>query len=207
MSTRFPSMRLWRAALASAAVLTAGPAAAGNISSEYTKLVAERDCSVVSAAGEEGGDWANLVCNGYRGFPVMIAYSDLRESLHYGFPPAGDLAPRWESFGGFNSTGDTIEWRIETDDDGPLPFATIHRWTISRGDGDGEVQVLVVEKVALPGGEGCVVGYVVATGNGSANEQAREVADGFARDFACFVDPPEIRKGSVELPQTYVAQQ
>lgn len=201
------TLRFWQMACVSAAVLAADPAAAGDISSEYTKLVTERDCSVISSAGEEGGDWANLACNGYRGFPVMIAYSDLRESVHYGFPPGGDLAPRWESFGSFNSTGDTIEWRIEAGDNGSLPFATIHRWTISGGDGDDEVQVLVVEKVAIPGGEGCVVGYVVATGNGSANEQARQVADGFARDFACFVDPPEIRQGSVDLPQTYVAQQ
>ena len=162
-------------------------ASAGEIRSEYTKLDTDRDCSVFSSAAEGDGDWANLTCNGYRGYPVIIYYSDLRESLHYGFPPDGDLAPRWESFGGFNSTSDTIEWRIEDGDRGPKPFATIHRWTVSDINGDGEIQVLVVEKVAQPGGDGCVVGYVVATGNKGANEQAREIADEFAPILHAFM--------------------
>lgn len=180
---------------------------AGEISSEYTKLDTARDCTVFAAASEGDGDWANLTCNGFRGFPVLIYYGDLRESLHYGFPPSGDLAPRWESFGGFNSTGDTIEWRLEDSDNGPKPFATIHRWTVSDINSDGEIQVLVVEKVASLGHDGCVVGYVVATGNANANEQAREVADQYARDFGCQVDEPVVRQGSVELPPTNVAQQ
>ena len=180
---------------------------AGEISSEYTKLDTGKDCSVFAAAGEDDGDWANLTCNGFRGYPVLIYYGDLRESLHYGFPPGGDLAPRWESFGGFNSTSGTIEWRVEGSDNGPEPFATIHRWTVSDINSDGEIQVLVVEKVAAPGRDGCVVGYVVATGNKNANQQARDVADDFAGDFACFVDEPVIRQGNVDLPPTMVADQ
>ncbi len=180
---------------------------AGEIGSQYTKLNTDTDCSVFSAAGEGDGDWANLTCNGFRGYPVLIYYSDLRESLHYGFPPSGDLAPRWESFGGFNSTSGTIEWRIETGDNGPVPFATIHRWTVSDTNGGGEVDVLVIEKVARMGLDGCVVGYVVATGNNDANIKAREVADGAVRSFTCTLDTPVIDQGNVELPGLYVAQQ
>ncbi|MEX0343465.1 MAG: hypothetical protein AB3N20_00980 [Rhizobiaceae bacterium] len=183
------------------------PLRAGEISSEYTKLNTETDCTVFSSASEGDGDWANLTCNGYRGYPILIYYSDLRESLHYGFPPSGDLAPKWESFGGFNSTSGTIEWRIETDESGPRPFATIHRWTVSDVNGDGEIQVLVVEKVAGPGGDGCVVGYVVATGNGNANQAARDVADDYARDFSCGFDETVVHEGSVALPPVFVSEQ
>ncbi len=183
------------------------PVSAGEISSEYTKLYPEKDCTVFAAAGEGDGDWANLTCNGFRGYPVLIYYGDLRESLHYGFPPGGDLAPRWESFGGFNSTSGTIEWRVKGSENGPKPFAAIHRWTVSDINSDGEIQVLVVEKVAGPGGDGCVVGYVVATGNKNANEQAREVADELAGNFACFVDEPLVRQGSVDLPPPVIAEQ
>lgn len=187
--------------------LSTATVSAGEIGSEYTKLDTARDCTVFASAAEGDGDWANLTCNGFRGFPVLIYYGDLRESLHYGFPPSGDLAPRWESFGGFNSTSGTIEWRVEGDDNGPIPFAAIHRWTVSDINSDGEIQVLVVEKVAMPGFDGCVVGYVVATGNANANEQAREVADQYSRDFACQVDEPVVRQGNVDLPPINVAQQ
>lgn len=183
------------------------PLSAGEISSEYTKLNTETDCTVFSTAAEGDGDWANLTCNGYRGYPILIYYSDLRESLHYGFPPPGDLAPKWESFGGFNSTSDTIEWRIETGESGPRPFATIHRWMVSDVSGDGEIQVLVVEKVAGPGGDGCVVGYVVATGNSNANQAARDVADEYARDFSCSLDEQVVHEGSVTLPPVFVSEQ
>lgn len=201
-------MKSWHLQLAALAspILISVSSHAGEVSSEYTKLNTETDCTVFSSAGQGDGDWANLTCNGYRGYPVLIYYSDLRESLHYGFPPPGDLAPRWESFGGFNSTSDTIEWRIETGESGPVPFATIHRWKVSDVNGDGEIQVLVVERVAGPGGNGCVVGYVVATGNKDANVQARQVADNVARSFTCALDEPEVHQGNTDLPPVYVVQ-
>ena len=61
---------------------------------------------------DEGGDFVRFTCPGWRGYPVILSAGDLRESVFYGFPPAGDLP--WESFGPFNGTGNTIEWRIET---------------------------------------------------------------------------------------------
>ena len=103
--------------------LIAAPVSAGEISSAYTDLDTARDCVTFSAAAEGEGDWADMVCSGYRGYPVLIYYDDARESLFYGFPPGGDLAPAWESFSAFNSSGPTIEWRIDTDGDLSVPHA------------------------------------------------------------------------------------
>ncbi len=176
-------------------------AGAQEVVSAYTDLEADQHCSVFAAAEEGDGDWADMVCSGYRGYPVVIHYADLRESIFYGFPPDGDLAPAWESFDGFNSAGPRIEWRIERDGARETPFATIHRWFVSEpDDSEAKTEVLVVEKVGqIHGREGCVVGYVVATGNVDANEKARRIADTQARDFACG-DQPVIDAGSVPVP-------
>ena len=167
--------------------------------SVYTKIDTQNGCTVIDRpAEEEGGDWAKMLCPGYRDYPVHLSYGDLRDSLFYGFAPGG-VADSWESFGGFNSVSDTIEWRVERG----VPFATIHRWTVSTGDAGKPVQVLVVEKVGQPGErEGCVVGYVVATGNSGHNRQARDLADRHARGFACWRDEPIVRAGTVALPST-----
>ena len=179
----------------------AAPAGAQQIVSEYTDLDAREHCSTFSAAEEDEGDWGNMVCSGYSGYPVVIYYGDLRQSIFYGFPPDGDLAPAWESFGGFNYAGPKIEWRIERNGEIETPFATIHRWFVSGPDGEAKTEVLVVEKVGqIHGREGCAVGYVVATGNPNANETARRIADGQARGFSC-CDEPVIDVGSVPLPE------
>ncbi len=166
-------------------------AAAGEISSAYTDIDAEKDCTTFASAAEGEGDWANLVCSGYRGYPVLIYSGDLRESVFYGFPPDGDLAPAWESFSAFNSTGARIEWRIDTDNGRSVPFAAIHRWFVSADpeNPDKQIEVLVVEKVGqMHERDGCAVGVVLATGNPEANEAARELADERARNFTCGVD-------------------
>ena len=189
-----------RVLLAALLVLAAAKAGAQEIASAYTDLDAERDCSVFAAAGEDDGDWANMICPGYRGYPVVIYYSDLRESIFYGFPPDGDLAPAWESFGAFNAAGPRIEWRIEKEGGRETPFATIHRWFVSKPEGEGNIEVLVVEKVGqIHGREGCAVGYVVATGNPDANDRARRIADEQARGFTCG-DAPVVEAGSVPAP-------
>jgi len=168
------------------------PVLADTVFSTYSDLDPESDCTVFAAAAEGDGEWANLVCNGYRGYPVFLYSADLRESAFYGFTPGGDLAPTWESFTAFNSVGPKIEWRLETVNELPTPFATIHRRTVS-GDGDpgGTIEVLVVSKVGqVYSREGCVVGLVLASGHPEANETARAVADERARDFACGSDKP-----------------
>ena len=183
--------------------LGAMPAAADGIVSAYTKIDADTTCTTFAAASaDDGGDWANMVCDGYRGYPVFLYYGDARESLFYGFAPGGDLAPAWESFDAFNSTGPTVEWRIETAGEHQIPFATIHRWFVSDPEGgDEQIEVLVVAKVGQPAErEGCAVGYVVATGNDNANEKARHIADNVVRDFVCDADQPTIEQGNVPVP-------
>jgi hypothetical protein len=158
---------------------------AEEIKSVYTDLDVARDCTIFSV-NEEGGDFANLACNGYGGYPVLVFSADLRESIFYGFPKGGD-EPVWESFAAFNSAGPRIEWRIATNGERTIPFATIHRWSVSDPqDPDKQVEVLVVEKVGQIGEQdGCAVGLVLATGNPKANETARKIADEQARGFAC----------------------
>jgi hypothetical protein len=188
--------------LALCAGLASSAALAQEITSAYSQLDPDADCSVFASSGGAEGDWANMTCAGYRGYPVIIYYSDARESVFYGFPPDGDLAPTWESFQAFNRTGPTIEWRIERDGSRETPFATIHRWFVSDIDfPDEEVEVLVVQKVGqIHGRQGCVVGYVAATGNPGANEAARRIADTQARDFVCGADQPAVVSGSVPVP-------
>lgn len=175
---------------------------ASTATSEYTQLDTETDCVVVASSGDGEGDWADLVCPGYKGYPVLLFYSDLRESLFYGFPPEFDRAPDFMSFAGFNRAGPTIEWRMAPRGGSSVPFATIHRWFVADPEFPGEdTEVLVVRKVGqLDHRHGCVVGFVVASGNANANEQARRVADDQARDFACGADQPAVLSGSVPLP-------
>ncbi len=180
-----------------------GLAHSAEIESAYTEFDIEKDCAQFSGPpADEPADWANFVCPGWRGYPVLVYYGDLRESLFYGFPPAGDIAPEWESFSAFNKTGPTIEWRILKDEIRQVPLTTIHRWFVSQGeDGDKDIEVLVVEKVGqITEREGCVLGYVVATGNENANEKARRIADEQVFDFACGADQPVIDAGTVPLP-------
>ncbi|MEO5756503.1 MAG: hypothetical protein ABIQ51_06570 [Mesorhizobium sp.] len=163
---------------------------AGAISSAYTDLDSKKDCVTYAQAADGEGDWAELACSGYRGYPVLIAYDDARESLFYGFPPGGDMTSAWESFSAFNSSGAKIEWRIETTGDKAVPFAVIHRLTVSNPEDEKKsTDVLLVAKVAqMDAREGCTVGLVLATGNPSANDQARKLADEKARSFACGKD-------------------
>jgi hypothetical protein len=165
-----------------------GPAAGAEIASAYTDLDPGRDCAVVAAAGPDDGDWQDLVCSGWRGFPVLLSTADLRSSVFYGFPPAGDRP--FQTFAGFNGVGPRIEWRIEPDRDHSPPFAAIHRWTVDDADGR-RTEVLVVSRVAqLEDRQGCVVGLVTATGHHDAAEAARKLADERVRGFRCGTDEP-----------------
>lgn len=178
------------------------PARAEEIASAYSDLDLDTTCTRFAAAPEGEGDWANFACAGFKGHPVLVFTGDLRQSVIYGFPPSGDLAPAWESFSGFNSTGPRIEWRVSRTGDVEIPFATIHRWFVSDPDDEEDkIEVLVVEKVAHPGtADGCAVGYVVASGNPDANENARTIADQTARDFECGADQPTLIPGAVPVP-------
>ncbi|TPL70810.1 hypothetical protein [Mesorhizobium sp. B2-3-15] len=165
-------------------------AQAGDISSTYTDLDWKKDCVTYAQAEQGDGDWADLACSGYRGYPVLVGYDDARESLFYGFPPGGDMTSVWESFSALNSSGAKVEWRVETNGDKAVPFAVIHRRSISNGEDETKkTEVLLVAKVAqMDARDGCTVGLVLATGNPAANDQARKIADEKAKGFACGKD-------------------
>ena len=57
---------------AAALFAACGSLAAAEISSVYTDLDLEKGCSTFSL-NEEGGEFANLACNGWGGYPVLIA--------------------------------------------------------------------------------------------------------------------------------------
>lgn len=165
-------------------------ASAGEVSSAYTDLVAGKDCLTYAEAGENDGDWAEIACTGYLGYPVLLSYGDARESVFFGFPPE-DMTATWESFSGFNSSSTKVEWRVEKTGNVSTPFAAILRRSVSISGEDAEkqVDVLLVAKVAqMEGREGCAVALVAASGNPNANEEARKIADEKARSFACGKD-------------------
>jgi hypothetical protein len=178
------------------------PAFADGISSVYTDLDIAKDCAAVAVAAEGDGQWANFACSGYRGYPVLVYDDDARQSAFYGFPPTDGKALAWESFAAFNSVGPNIEWRIETKGDVAIPFAAIHRRLVSDPeDPEKKIEVLVVSRVAqLDDGKSCAVGLVVASGNPTANDMARRIADEQARDFACGADERVQVSGEVALP-------
>lgn len=176
--------------LAAAAILTAPHAFAAEIDSVYTDL-ADTNCITIAKAPEsDGGDWANKVCTGYAGYPVLLDYGDARDSVFYGFPPTAENGRVWESFDAFNSVSEKVEWRVRKDGDVIVPFASIQRWSVaSPEDDEKDIEVLVIERVGQPAdGQGCTVGLVVATGNPQANETARRIADEQASYFACGAD-------------------
>ena len=110
---------------------------------------------------------------------LTLAEGDLRSSVSFG-TQGGDHCARGQSFGGFNSVGNTIEWRLK---DGK-PIATILRWSVSYDPEDSVKQKewLVVTK--LEADNSCHLGYVEGA-YPNANAVAQKLADGFAESFSC----------------------
>ncbi len=177
------------------AALLAGPAAAQDVQSVYTKIDFDKTCVWTANGGDEDvatGGWAK--CEGLPGYPVYLAESDLRQFVSFG--PVADPEAFSDGFGEFNHINHVVEWRLK---DGK-PYATILRWFVDTYDEaqDKEVegQVLVISTVAQPdapeaGRISCHVGYVDALANKNANALAREVADTMAEGFVCGDQRPE----------------
>jgi len=152
--------------------------------SVYTDLDLDR-CQTI--ASDDMG--ASMKCKGYRDYPIYFAEGDLRQSMLYGPVRAELIEGAFESFAPFNHVNTKVEWRL---DGSGRPVAAILRWFLENvGDTgmptkEAEGHVLVIARVAQPDdGLRYVVGYVDALSNPKANELARQVADGDARDFAC----------------------
>jgi hypothetical protein len=168
--------------------LAHAPANAQTIGSFYTST-APKDCRVTSAGNGVDGSTIR-VCPGKAGLRVVISEDDLRESVSVGRTrAAADKEPAAEaSFGPFNSTTNTVEWRAANG----KPFAIIQRWHIADNNDEGKdgrpiaKPLLVVTR--LPPGAVCHVAYIDVKANPDANELARKAADESAASFKCGTD-------------------
>jgi hypothetical protein len=165
---------------------------AETIGSSYTST-APKDCHVRSA-GNGVDDSTIRVCPGKAGLVVLISEDDLRESVSVGRNKLGaskEPAAR-TSFGPFNSTTNTVEWRAANG----RPYAIIQRWHIAdNADQDKSGRPIAKPMLAvtrLAPGPVCHVAYVDVQANPDANELARKAADDFARDFKCGTDEVKI---------------
>jgi hypothetical protein len=185
-------MRLTSLLLAAAFAASAGTVAAAN-ESAYSERNLDA-CKTLSEE-EEGGS-ISLQCGGYKDLAVTFKEGDLRQSQAYGPISKAYLDEAFESFGPFNHTNATIEWRLGADG---APFATIVRWFVSDPETTSETdtrydQILVVSTVATTDNPtSCVVGYVDALQNKDANTLARKVADEEAPGFICGKSEPQWR--------------
>lgn len=147
-----------------AATLSVSPSHAAE--SIYTKL--DLDACTVLERHEDHAS-VRMVCEGHANHPVYITEGDLRFDVDYGIENS-----LWESFGPFNTLGETIEWRVQ---DGWV-YAAILRYFLDTGMTGGaedKGQALVVSKVSDGSAPGCVVAVIDA-----AVEQANGVARGAA---------------------------
>ena len=172
-------------AAGAAMILLAMPAHAQDWRSVYTDLDLA-DCTVMSTY-ELGGDFA---CPGYKGYPVLVAESDLRFAVSYGFGAREERAWR-QVFPQFNNPGARIEWLLVDDPErGEVPVGTILRFFIAAPDyQDPDRQVLVVTRIAP--GSTCQVAHIDALANPDANALAREAAARLIPDFDCAGGEPE----------------
>jgi hypothetical protein len=196
---RTPSLSSARSAVAAViAVLLAAPQIAPATAAEpqgfrsvYTSIAA-KDCRKKTVLKVDDTDYAsNHVCPGVAGLVVLRQEEDLRETISVGRNRAAaeNEPAAAQGFGGFNSTADTIEWRLDAKG---KPFAIIQRWFVADPDLpeiNGRMQsrqVLIVTR--LPPGPVCHVTQIEVKGNPNANEAARKAADETARDFKCATD-------------------
>jgi hypothetical protein len=188
-----------------AALVSHGDAAAQT--SAYSST-APKHCRVLST-NNEVDDSTTRVCPGRNGLVVLINEDDLRESVSVGRnrKAAEDEPAARTSFGPFNSSTETVEWRLDAK---TRPIAIIQRWHIADNDDPApngrprSKQLLVVTR--LPPGAVCHIAYVDVKANPTANELARKAADDIARDFACGKDEPKVIGASgraVELAQPH----
>jgi hypothetical protein len=164
------------------------PANAQTVGSTYSST-APKDCRISNAG--DGVDGSTIrVCPGKAGLVVLISEDDLRETVSVGRNRAAAASePAAEaSFGPFNSTTATVEWRALNG----KPFAIIQRWHVAdTGDEDNNGRPIAKPMLAvtrLPPGPVCHVAYVDVQANPDANQLARQAADEFARDFKCGKD-------------------
>jgi len=167
-------------ALFSFTALAITGAFAQSVDSAYTKLDLN-DCSIITA--DDFG--ATFACAGYRGIPVMVAEGDLRMFVSFGLDSLHERAAE-QTLGPFNTTSETLEWRIANLAKGWTPYATILRYFTEDGV-NLKGEVLIVTKVEQ--GATCQVAHIDALKYKNANQIARDIADNLAADFDCANEP------------------
>lgn len=179
-------IRMKTLTLAILALLSA-PAAAAELSSEYTRNDPQRDCQTVASSADQG-NWADVVCPGPVGYSYFIRETDGREAVTYGYAQRSGMP----TFGAFNYAHSTVEWRMGQVGGKRVPVAAIQRFYLADENGAWKTQILVVSKVGQPRvGEACVIGYVSANEGAAANRRARELSN-TAAAFRCGRDKPRI---------------
>jgi hypothetical protein len=180
------SHRLRFAVAHAIAIVTAAPAlissaSAQSFGSSYTST-AEKDCRFTST----GQDGSVSVCPGKAGLIVLVSEDDLRQTVSVGRnrKSAENEPAARTSFGPFNSTNATVEWRAANG----KPFAIIQRWLISDSEAPDNKSKGLLVVTRLPPGAVCHVAYVDVAANANPNELARKAADDTARDFKCGKD-------------------
>ena len=185
-------IRLALSTLACTVVGLNSAAKAETFTSVYTSTAA-KDCRKGHSFKIDGDDYASdRTCPGVGGLIVLWQEDDLRGTISVGRSARAAAAEPAASqgFGAFNSTTDTVEWRL---DGKRKPFAIIQRWHIADHENPtkdgrpGTYQRLVVTR--LPPGPVCHVAYIEVKGNPKANDEARKVADETARGFDCNESP------------------
>jgi hypothetical protein len=180
---------MWTRALLAAlvGVACAGEAAAvkSPAKSLYTNIDL-RQCTRVKHH-PDGDTWR---CAGLPGYPILVAEGDLRFFLSFGRNAekrraAEQTLPAFNTPFAGRSRRATVEWRFETREEKPVPYAAIVRY-FTAVDG-AKSEVLVVSRVTAT--EACHVAYVDAIATPEAIVLARRIADERARSFDCRKEP------------------
>ena len=201
--------RGWIAALCATALMAGWSSAmAQEFSSQYTSADVKK-CRKIDSFKPGPGDFeysTDWACRGAAAYMVLVRMKDERFTVSVGkTAKAAKAEPAaTQSFGAFNFTYDTVEWRSRKGAD--RPFAIIQRWNISdseRPDRKGHpswTALLIITR--LPPGPVCQVAFVDVAANPDANTLARQAADESARNFSCDTDKVRIvgqRGRAIEL--------
>lgn len=163
--------------------LLAAPAAAGEVTSAYTKFDIDKTCEKIEAGDEYtyAGTWR---CPGGAGPDIIYSSADDRDFVGFGKAGAQTCSFR-KTFNAFNTALSPVEWRIR---DGKV-FAAIERWRVVVDENGNTATWLVVS--AIRSRDSCTVHYVEGS-YPEANAQARRAADDLAPGFDCANDIPTV---------------
>jgi len=169
--------KIW--ALAIAIFACANAASAESIASVYSRHDYEK-C-------RKTGDDDPIVerrCVGHDG--IAVHWVNEPDSSSVSFGANGNLGGEYDPRFTFAVAGDVVEWRGPVRGGKVVPHAAIIRYQLCRAIGGPCVPDLVIYR--LVGKRASCIAATVSAGRADANVRAREIADGFARNFDCEKD-------------------